>query len=238
MNILLIDDDLSLIELIDESLKSGWSEARLISTTNGTEAISLVQLEKPDIIILDLGLPDADGIQVLRQIRSLTDVHLIILTAKDDEMTKILGLQEGADDYITKPFSVAELVARMKALIRRKETTESRTLVYGKSAASKTLVIDFENRTANYDGRPVRIGPRQYRMLQIFIENKGKVVPKLKLLAEVFPEETGEDTSIVDVYINKLREGMGESPNEPETIVNEGDTGYKFVGSYSIIRKN
>lgn len=238
MNVLVVDDDQSIIQLITKAFMENWSDVGLISTTNGSDAIRLTHAEKPEIIILDLGLPDVDGIEVLRQIRRLTSAYVVILTARNDEGTKILGLQDGADDYITKPFSVAELIARLKALIRRKENIESRTLVYGKSTGSKSLIIDFKNQAASVDGRHLRIGPRQYVILQILTKNRGTMVSKLKLLAEAFPEETNGDTNFVDVYIKKLQETLEENPNEPRIIIKEGDGGYKFVGSFSVVTKD
>ncbi len=129
MKILIIEDDPKIIEIVARTLETKWSEVDLLSTFYGEEGVELVKKELPDIIILDLMLPDADGFQVLRQIRSFSDVLLVILTARGEEDNRIRGLQEGADDYIVKPFSTGELVARMKSLIRRTEMTETTAAV-------------------------------------------------------------------------------------------------------------
>jgi DNA-binding response OmpR family regulator len=233
MKILIIEDDPSIIRLVTLALTIKWVEVNLISTTYGEKGVELVRKELPDIVILDLMLPDIDGFQVLQKIRSFSDVLVIILTARGDEDNKIRGLQEGADEYIVKPFSTGELVARMKALIRRREITKAMDEV---TVRSKELSIDFENETATVGGKLLRMGPSHYELFYLLVTNEGVVLSKQELQKKVFPER-GNNTRIVDVFINKIREQLEEYPNNPKIIINDGTTGYKFVGSYSVVRE-
>jgi len=233
MKILIIEDDAGVTELVARALESRWFEATLLSATCGEEGIALVQQELPDLVILDLMLPDIDGFQVLRRIRSLSNVLVVITTAKGEEDSRIRGLQDGADDYVVKPFSASELVARMKSLIRRREMTEATaTLTAKKPSNIRRLRIDFQSQEVSVGNSFLKMGPRQYELLYLLVTNKGKAFNKREFMAKVFPENNVDDTRFVDVYIRKLREQLEEFPDEPKMILDEGTTGYKFVGSY------
>ena len=233
MKILIIEDDPSIIKVVTLVLTMKWVEVNLIPTGYGEEGVELVRKELPDIVILDLTLPDIDGFEVLQKIRSFSDVLVVILTARGDEDNRIRGLQEGADEYIVKPFSTGELVARMKALIRRREITKAMDEV---TVRSKELSIDFENETATVGGKLLRMGPSHYELFYLLVTNEGVAFSKQALQKKVFPER-GNDTRIVDVFINKIREQLEEYPNNPKIIIDDGTTGYKFVGSYSVVRE-
>ena len=238
MKILIIEDDPKIIEIVARILETKWSEVNLISTVYGEEGVELVKKELPYIVILDLMLPDVDGFQVLRQIRSFSDVLLVILTARGEEDFRIRGLQEGADDYIVKPFSTDELVARLKSLIRRREMFEITAGVNMKPSTSKRLSIDFAKETVSVGDKLLRMGPRQYELLYLLVTSEGAVLSKQVLMKKVFPESDEGDTRFVDSYINKLREALEEDPDNPKRILNEGTEGYKFVGSYSMVRES
>jgi len=231
MKILIIEDEPNTTRLVALALTTKWVEVNLISTGYGEEGIELVKKELPDIIILDLRLPDIDGFEVLRQIRSFSDALVVILTAREEEDNRIRGLQEGADEYIVKPFSAGELVARMKALIRRREITKAMAGV-----ANRQLSIDFANETATVGNKLLRMGPSHYELFYLLVTNEGVALSKQFLLKKVFPEH-GDDTKIVDVFINKIREQLEEYPRDPKIIIDDGTTGYKFVGSYSVVRE-
>ena len=231
MKILIIEDEPNTTRLVALALTTKWVEVNLISTGYGEEGIELVKKELPDIIILDLRLPDIDGFEVLRQIRSFSDALVVILTARGEEDNRIRGLQEGADEYIVKPFSAGELVARMKALIRRREITKAMAGV-----ANRQLSIDFANETATVGNKLLRMGPSHYELFYLLVTNEGVALSKQFLLKKVFPEH-GDDTKIVDVFINKIREQLEEYPRDPKIIIDDGTTGYKFVGSYSVVRE-
>jgi len=231
MKVLLIEDNSEIVEIVTITLQLRWAEVTLISTFLGNEGVELAKTEQPDLIMLDLGLPDIDGFQVLRQIRDFSDVPVVILTVRGEEMDKIKGLELGADDYIIKPFSPGELLARMKALLRRSMMSKTTGNVDDKSSVPSIkgkLRIDFASGEVSIGDRLLKLGPREYELLHLLVTNEGTVLSKQALMKKVFPEHEG-DTRFVDVYINKLREKLGENLEKPQMILKEGETGYKFV---------
>ncbi|MFC1906342.1 response regulator transcription factor [Chloroflexota bacterium] len=231
MKILLIEDNSEIVDIVIITIQLRWPEVTLISTFLGNEGVELTKTEQPDLIILDLGLPDIDGFQVLSQIRDFSDVPVAILTVRGEEMDKIKGLELGADDYITKPFSPGELLARMKALLRRSsmsQTTGNGDDKLSVPSIKGKLRIDFTSGEVSIGDRLLKLSPREYELLHLLVTNEGVVLSKHALLKKVFPDQ-GEDTRFVDVYINKLRGKLGENPEEPRMILNDGETGYKFV---------
>ncbi|MFC2056512.1 response regulator transcription factor [Chloroflexota bacterium] len=233
MKVLMVEDNPEIIEIVAQMLELRWPEVNLMSTALGEEGVRLTKKEHPDVVILDLGLPDIDGFQVLRQIRGFSDVPLLILTVRGEEEDKIRGLGEGADDYIVKPFSPNELLARLKALVRRSQMPKTSTGVNGKppilSIKSK-LRIDFTSQQVNIGDKLLKLGPREYDLLYLLVTNEGKVISNQALLEKVFPENKDDyDVRILEVYMKSLRGKVEMSPDNPEIILNEGD-GYKFVG--------
>ncbi len=231
MKVLLIEDNSEIVDVVTITLQLRWAKVTLISTFLGNEGVELARTEQPDLIMLDLGLPDIDGFQVLSQIRNFSDVPVAILTVRGEEMDKIKGLELGADDYIIKPFSPGELLARMKALLRRSSMSKTTGNVDGKSSVPSIkgkLRIDFTSGEVSIGDRLLKLGPREYELLHLLMTNEGALFSKQALLKEIFPEQQN-DTRFVDVYINKLREKLGENPDDPQMILKEGETGYKFV---------
>ncbi len=228
MKVLIVEDNPEVIEIITQTFKLRWPEVNLISTFLGKEGVELVKKELPDIVILDLGLPDMDGFQVLQQIRGFSDVPLVILTVRGDEELRIKGLEEGADDYIVKPFSPGELVARLRAVLRRSLIPETTTKVDDESFIGINLKIDVSSQSVFINDKLVNMGPREYDLLYHLVSNKGMVLSKEMLMTEVFPEHKG-DTQFLEVYIKKLKEKLEANPDNPKMILNEGRIGYKFV---------
>ena len=228
MKVLMVEDNPEIIEIVAQIMKIRWPEVQLISTFLGKEGVELVKKELPGIVILDLGLPDIDGFQVLRQIRSFSDVPVIILTVRGGEEDKIRGLEEGADDNMVKPFSPGELVARLQALLRRSPMTKTAAEVADKPSVRGRLTIDFNSQKVSVSGKLLKLGPREYDLLYMLVTNAGKVLSNEMLLEEVFPEH-GTDTKFLEVYINKLREKLEEDPDNPTMIISEGGVGYKFA---------
>ncbi|MFC1976773.1 response regulator transcription factor [Chloroflexota bacterium] len=229
MKVLLIEDDPGIIDVVTLTLELRWSDVNLTSTFSGEKGVELVKTELPDLIILDLGLPDTDGFQVLRRIRAFSDVPVVILTVRGEELDKIRGLELGADDYILKPFSPGELLARMQALLRRSHATEATAKVGDRPSIRGKLRIDFSSREVSLGNKALKLGPREYDLLYHLVTNEGKVLSNEMLLQEVFPEHEA-DTTFLNVYIRKLRERLEDDPGNPRMILNEGDIGYKFVG--------
>ncbi len=230
MKILIIEDTTEIIDIVSVTLQLRWPEVELISCSLGKRGVELVEMEKPDVVLLDLGLPDIDGFQVLRSIREFSNVPVIILTVRGEETHKIRGLEFGADDYIVKPFSPGELLARLKAVIRRYELTEQ----VGKSGGRApiptirgTLRIDFASQQVSVGDKLLRLGPREYELLHLLVAADGKVVPDKTLLQKVFPEDK-EDSRFLDLYMKKLVEELELDPEKPNIIAREGE-GYKFI---------
>ena len=228
MKILIIEDDDEIIEIVSQTIDLRWPEASLISTSEGKTGVMLAEKELPDLIILDLGLPDIDGFEVVRQIRGFSSVPLVILTVRDEEMNKIRGLELGADDYVVKPFSPGEFLARMKALLRRGQMAETKVDFTGTPYLRGRLRIDFNSEEVSFDNKLVKLSPRGYDLLRYLVMNAGTVIANEAIMKEIFPEQ-GNDTRFIDVYVRKIREALGESPDDPKIIITEGNTGYKFV---------
>ena len=229
MKALLIEDDLGIKDIVNITLELKWSDARLIYTHLGEKGVELAKTDLPDIVILDLGLPDTDGFEVLSQIRGFSDVPIVILTVRGDEEDRIKGLEMGADDYIVKPFSPGELIARLKASLRRSQMSETTTRVADQPAIKGKLRIDFNSQSVSVGNKLLKLSPREYDLLHHLVNNAGIVLSNQVLMEEVFPEH-GADTQFLEVYINRLRDKLEKDPNNPTMILNEGGTGYKFVG--------
>ena len=228
MKVLLIEDDPGIIDVVTLTIELRWASVHLTSTFSGEKGVELARTELPDLIILDLGLPDMDGFQVLRRIRGFSDVPVVILTVRGEELDKIKGLELGADDYIIKPFSPGELLARMQALLRRSRVTETVAKSGDTPSFRGKLRVDFSSQEVSLGDKLLKLGPREYDLLYHLMTSKGKALSNETLLAKVFPEH-GADIRFLKVYINRLRERLGEDPDNPTMIVNEGDIGYKFV---------
>ena len=235
MKFLIIEDNPQISQILNLTLKANWPDANLLSTFYGQEGVELARKELPDIIILDIMLPDIGGFEVLRQVRTFSAALVVILTAMGEEDNRIKGLQEGADDYIVKPFSTRELVARLQSLIRRQEMcqTPATATTASKIPEENNLVIDTLSQKATLGNRLLKIGPREYELLHLLVSSEGTAIPKRTLMKEVFPENAESDTRFVDVYIKKLREALGDAQ---QLIFDESTTGYKFSGKYSIVR--
>jgi two-component system KDP operon response regulator KdpE len=228
MKVLLIEDDENIAASISLCFEFRWPEAEVIATTEGTKGIEMTESESPDIIILDLNLPDIDGLDVLKQIRLFSDVPLIILTIRDVEMDKVKGLEMGADDYIVKPFSALDLLARVKATLRR---AGMRSLAKEDIPPfiAGNLTINFLAREVSIGGKPVRLTPTEYKLLYTLVRNKGRTVTHEALQRQVWGSAEYVDSSTVKKYIYQLRTKLGDTSTPPQMILSERGVGYKFV---------
>jgi DNA-binding response OmpR family regulator len=229
MKALLIEDDAEIIDSVKLTFQLRWPEVSFVTTFLGEKGVELAQQESPDIVILDLGLPDLDGFEVLRRIREFSDVLVIILTVRGEELNKIKGLELGADDYMVKPFSPGELLARLRALLRRSQMTEGTAKVAGKLSVRGKLRIDFNSQEVSIGDQLLKLSPREYELLCLLVANEGVSLSNQMLMDKVFPEH-GADTRFLQVYINKLREKLEDDAGTPMMILDEGNKGYKFVG--------
>jgi two-component system alkaline phosphatase synthesis response regulator PhoP len=224
-SILVVDDESSIAELIEFNLqKLGYHVEK---TDNGHGVLQLVRTNKPDLIILDLMLPGMDGIEVCRRLKGqqhTSGIPIIMLTAKNEEVDKIVGLELGADDYMTKPFSPRELMARVKAVLRRshKESIHDGELAVGK------LRLNFSSYAAYLDGEKLELTPKEYELLKLFITNVGKAYTREQLLEKVWGYEYFGDTRTVDVHVRHLRAKMAAEPKVAEAIQTVRGVGYRF----------
>jgi DNA-binding response OmpR family regulator len=228
MKLLIIEDDPVISETVIICFNLRWPEAEVVATDSGEEGVKLAASEAPDVVILDVGLPGMDGYQTLRRIREITDAPAIMLTARNTEVAKVKGLEWGADDYITKPFSHIELLARVRAVLRRGSASSSSGMqgIYHNEAAG--LEIDLDSRSVTRHGQDINLAPLEYSLLFHLISNEGKVMPHQTLLAKVWGREYLEEVDYLKVYVRRLRTKLGDDPQNPELIHTERGVGYIF----------
>jgi DNA-binding response OmpR family regulator len=223
--ILIVDDEERMVRFIRLNLEHDGF--RVIEAYNGTQAINKVRSNLPDLVLLDIMMPDMDGFEVLKIIREVSSVPVIMLTAKGEEDDRVRGLELGADDYITKPFSPRELVSRVKAVLRRTETAGSS--IHGLIEVDDRLKLDFDRREIWVDGKLVQLRPTEYRLLYHLVQNAGWVISHDQLLARVWGYEYRDEPHYVRLYINYLRKKLEEDPANPKYILTERGVGYRFV---------
>jgi len=229
LKVAIIDDSPEIIEAVFLCFEMRWPGATLSSSRQGNEGLELVKTECPDIVILDIGLPGIDGFEVLRRIRDFSDVPVIILSVRNDEMDKLKGLELGADDYIVKPFAPAELLARVKAVLRRSQMPELRS--DEKPVVSGTLMINPATKEVTHDGQIIRLTPTEYNLLSYLVKNGGRVLTHHTLLERVWGPECAEDTCYLRKYVQRLREKLGDNGENPKMILSERGLGYRFVSN-------
>jgi two-component system KDP operon response regulator KdpE len=200
---------------------------QVFEATSGPEALEKMRDTLPDLILLDVMMPDLDGFEVLRMIREISTVPVIMLTAKGEEDDRVRGLELGADDYITKPFSPRELVSRVRAVLRRTEMPGEP--VHEVIEVDDRLTIDIDKREIWVEGELVKLRPTEYRLLYHLIQNAGWVVPHEQLLAKVWGYEYRDETHYLRLYINYLRQKLEEDPSNPRYILTERGVGYRFI---------
>ncbi len=225
--ILVVDDEEHIIELVELYLgKEGYS---VLSASEGAEALEKFGVEKPDLLVLDIMLPGMDGLEVLRTIRKSSRVPVIMLTARESEVDKVVGLELGADDYLTKPFSPRELVARVKAVLRRsRPAVEEAEPVLRR----RGLTVDADRRRVEVEGHgEVELTAKEFDLLYVLAANPGIVLTRDRLMEKVWGYEYVGDTRTVDVYIRHLREKLGDDAENPRFIETVRGVGYRFKGA-------
>lgn len=224
--ILIVDDEEHIVELLHFNLVNAGYE--VLSANNGIDAVKIAKVEKPSLLLLDLMLPGMDGFDVCKEIKrdsEMKKTSIIMLTAKGEELDKILGLELGADDYITKPFSVRELLARVKAVLRRTSSfNEAEDDVYN----SENLKVDFERHEVYVNDRKVDLTLKEFELLQILIKNKGRILKRETLLDKIWGYEYIGETRTVDVHIRYLRKKIEEDDKNPRFIETIRGVGYRF----------
>ena len=224
MKVAIIEDDKSIINAINVAFEFRWPDARVVSAMTGKEGIDLVKTEAPEVVILDINLPDISGFEVLKKIREFSSVPVIILTVRFDDADVLKGLETGADDYIVKPFNYLTLLARVRAVLRRTERIsfkESHNI-----SMSPRLNIDFINQKVRVDNQLIKLTPIEYQLLILLVKNKDQIVSYQQIMEEVWGKSMWEDTDNLRIYIRRLRKKLGDIP--PRMILNQHGAGYIF----------
>lgn len=222
--ILVVDDEPRMIGFIRMNLE--LEDHQVIEAHSGLEALDAIRTQLPDLVLLDVMMPDLDGFETLRMLREFSDIPVIMLTAKGEENDKVLGLELGADDYITKPFGPRELSSRIKALFRRLEKPSTEEAIL---RVDDRLSVDFNQRQVIVDGAAVKLRPTEYRLLYHLIRNAGWTVPHDQILQKVWGYEYRDEAHYVRLYVNYLREKIEEDPSNPIYIITERGVGYRFI---------
>jgi len=220
--VLVVDDEPQIQRFLKPSLEAAGYKA--VMTATGSDALKLIATRAPDVVVLDLGLPDMDGKDVIRGVREWSQVPIIVLSARDREGEKIAALDLGADDYVSKPFGIGELLARIRTLLRHRSREEGETTVF----ESGGLAIDTLAHTVTRDGESLRLTPKEYDVLQLLVRNAGRVLTHRQILQAVWGPANVEDTQYLRVFVGRLRQKIEADPAEPQLIVTEPGVGYRF----------
>ena len=220
--ILIVEDEPPIRRLLRTTL--GAHEYRTIEAATGAEALSGLRHHRPDLVLLDLGLPDVDGLQLLSQIRKLSPVPIVVLSSRGDEAAKVTALDTGADDYVTKPFGAEELMARIRAALRHRLQEQGAERVF----ESGDLRVDLVRRLVRRGAEPVKLSPKEYEILEQLAIHAGKVLTHRHLLREVWRDES-VDPQYLRVYIRQLRQKIEADPASPRHVLTEPGVGYRLV---------
>ena len=224
MKILVVDDEDLLVKGIRFNLQNDGFE--VITGSNGLEALELAKLHKPDLIVLDVMMPEMDGLTACAMIREFSNVPIILLTAKTNDMDKLMGFDQGADDYLTKPFNILELKARIRALLRRagsqNEEKDAQTLTIG------SITLDLDARNAYRSGELADLTAKEFDVIEYLMRNPNRVFSRESLLDTIWTYEDRSDIRTVDVHIRRLREKLEENPAMPQYIMTKWGVGYYF----------
>ena len=219
--VLIVDDEPAICRLLRTSLRAQGYRTEEVAT--GAAALAAVAAGGVDLVLLDLGLPDRDGIDVIRALRAASAVPILVLTAREDERTKVAALDLGADDYVTKPFGIAELAARVRAALRHALQQEGATPVF----RSFGLSVDLVRRIVLRDGEPVHLSPREYDILALLVKHAGRVLTHRQILARLWG--AGGDVQQLRVYVRQVRQKIEPDPERPRHLLTETGVGYRLV---------
>lgn len=228
MKVLVIEDKSDVAENISLCLKLAWSQVDVIVAAEGDKGVDLVETESPDVVVLDLELRGKDGFRVLKEIRSFSDVAIIVLAANGAEMDKVKALEMGADDYVTLPFSAIDLIARIRAVLRRVTMPQLRDN-YRSTFVSGNLSVNFATRDVLVSGEPIRLTPIEYELLCNLIRNEGKILSHRFLLEKTWGSDYSDDIGSLKKYIYRLRVKLKDNENPQPMLLTQRGIGYKFL---------
>lgn len=225
--VLIIEDEKNISSFMCKCLK--LNQYKTLQAFTGTEGISLINSQCPDIIILDLGLPDMDGLGIIHEVRRWTSVPIIVVSARTQEKEKVEALDAGADDYITKPFGTSELLARIRTSLRHSNRLINQSGLSNRPYSAHHLTIDFDKRTVLADGTEIHLTPVEYRIVSYLAQNSGKVITYAALMTHVWGPYSDTDNKILRVNMANIRRKMEKNPAEPEYIFTEVGVGYRML---------
>ncbi len=220
--ILIIDDEIQIRRLLQITLEAAEFKVHLAAT--GQEGLRQAASVRPELIILDLGLPDADGIDVLKKMREWAEIPILILSVRASEQDIVAALDAGADDYLTKPFRTGELLARVRAALRHRQLTEE-----GTAFTSGSLFVDLAARVVKKKGEIIKLTPTEYALLALFVRNTGKVLTHRYILQQIWGPTFEEESQYSRVYVAQLRKKLEDNPNTPKLFVTESGIGYRLA---------
>lgn len=229
MKLLIIEDDEEIVEVVTLAIQIRWPDVQIIPTHLGEKGIELVAEERPDLVVLDLGLPDISGYETLKRLRVFSNVPIIILTSRDDETDVIKALEWGADDYISKPFRQMELTSRIQAVLRRAGPSEHEAPEPQPAFRAGKLVIDYNSRAVTYKGQAIKLTPTEYQLLFHLTKNSGRVLTSRTLLSKVWGRAYIDEKEYLKVHISNLRRKLDDDLDAEALIVTERGIGYRFV---------
>jgi DNA-binding response OmpR family regulator len=231
MRVAVIEDDPEIMEVVTIAFETAWPGSQVVGAPNGEEGMAMVKAESPDVIILDVTLPEGDsyGFELCKEFRTWSETPVIMLTARSREVDIVRGLELGACDYLTKPFSPVELLARTRAVLRRVQSGPLGT--EGRPYISKDLSVDFDTREVTAQGAPVKLTPTEYRMLCYFVRNPRQVLTNQAILDEVWGDDYRSSAGLVKAHVQRLRKKLKDNLQDPRLIITERGRGYRFAGS-------
>ena len=221
--ILVVDDERPIRRLLHTSLTAEGYD--VVEAETAAQGLAMAAREKPDALLLDLGLPDQDGLDMLRQLREWSKVPVVVVTVRDNESEKVAALDAGADDYVTKPFGMRELLARLRTALRHGTQAEVGAPVF----VSGKLSVDLTKRRVCVDGQEVKLSPKEYDLLRLFVRHAGRVLTHQMILREIWGPAHADDTQYLRVYVGQLRQKLHDDSGEPTLIRTEPGVGYRFA---------
>ncbi|MGI6128534.1 MAG: response regulator [bacterium] len=221
--VLVVDDEPTIVEFVKINLEKAGFE--VLTAGDGEAALQVAAASQPDVIVLDIMLPGKDGFEVCRELRRTSSTPIIMLTARDDDIDKVLGLELGADDYLTKPFNPRELVARIKAILRR---VDRRSTINAQVITQGRIQLDLDRHQVVAGGRQVDLTPKEFELLELLMRSPGRVFSREILLEQLWGYDFFGDSKTIDVHIRRLREKVEEDPSSPTHILTVWGVGYKF----------
>ena len=227
LSILLVEDEKNICDFISTSLSS--QDYRISTAHTGKEALPIITSQCPDLILLDLGLPDMDGMEIIRQVRTWSSVPIIVLSARTQEQEKVRALDLGADDYLTKPIGTSELLARIRTALRHSNRLNTDSPLYKRPFHAKGLTIDFEKHLVSVDGKDVHLTQIEFKIISLLAQNSGRVMTYDTIISNIWGPYADDDNSILRVNMAHIRRKLEQNPAEPQYVFTEIGIGYRMI---------